>query len=338
MPLNDRTGILLVNLGTPDSMEVRDVRKYLREFLLDPRVIDIPALPRNMLVRGIIAPFRAPRSAVSYRKIWMQDGSPLLVYGRQLQHALQQHLGDTYRVELAMRYQNPSIEAGLDALQKAACADIVVVPLFPQYASATTGSVIEKVMRCLSERTVIPSLRFTSPFFDAPGFLAAFAAAGKRCDPENFAHFLFSFHGLPERQVHRTSPHNDCLENGCCADMHPGNMFCYRAQCFATARGIARLLNIPEEKYTVCFQSRLGKTPWIGPYTAESIRALAENGIKRVLVFSPAFVADCLETVYEIGIEYAGMFRQAGGEELTLVPGLNASEEWVHFLATLIKS
>ncbi|MFI5173068.1 MAG: ferrochelatase [Chitinophagales bacterium] len=334
--MQQTTGILLVNLGTPDSPAVPDVRKYLKEFLLDERVIDIPPFQRNLLVRGIIAPFRAPKSAKLYEKIWRPEGSPLLIYSRLLKNKLQLKLGDNYAVELAMRYQHPSINAGIQKLMERSCREIIVVPLFPQYASASNGSVIQKVMSIIKNHQAIPAIHFTGPFFDNPLFIKAFAEHGKKYNPENYDHILFSFHGVPERQILKTCPENNCLTEFCCDTLHEKNYLCYRSQCFATARSIAHELNIPQEKYTVAFQSRLGKTPWIKPYSDVEIENLANKGIKKILAFSPSFVADCLETIYEIGEEYNIAFRKMGGEKIQLVESLNDSDLFVECLKDII--
>lgn len=334
--MSGKKGILLVNLGTPDSPQTSDVRKYLKEFLLDERVIDIPAIPRNLLVRGIIAPFRAPKSAKLYNEIWMKEGSPLLVYSELFRNKLAAQLGSEYVVELAMRYQSPSIHSALEKLRAAHCSSITVVPLFPQYASASNGSVMEKVMEITRTWFSIPEMHFISSFHDHPLFIQAFVENGARHQPENYDHVLFSFHGLPERQIIKSSEGNNCLTDRCCDAMHLRNQRCYRAQCFDTARRIATALNIPTEKYTVCFQSRLGKTPWVKPYTSDVIEELANKGVKKVLAFSPAFVADCLETIYEITIEYQTEFKKRGGETLQLVESLNDSDTFVECISSIV--
>lgn len=329
-------GVLLVNLGTPDSPQVPDVRKYLKEFLLDERVIDIPALSRNLLVRGIIAPFRAPKSAKSYKAIWTNEGSPLLVNSMRQAEKLTTALGSGYAVELAMRYQQPSIEDGLNALFKKNCTEIIVLPLFPQYASASNGSVIQKVMEIVSKRQAIPKITFASNFHDHPLYIKAFSEIALKHQPQNYDHVLFSFHGLPERQILKAAEGNNCLTESCCNTLHNRNCLCYRAQCFNTARLIAAQLNLPESAYTVCFQSRLGKTPWVKPYTNEIIEKLAKEGKKNVLVFSPAFVADCLETVFEISVEYHEEFREKGGEKIQLVESLNDHPLFIECLVDII--
>lgn len=332
-----KTGILLINLGTPDSSAPSDVRRYLIEFLTDERVIDLPWLQRQFLVRGLIVPRRYKTSAKAYKEIWTSEGSPLLVHGNRLKAALQKELGGRFLVELAMRYQNPSIEVGLDALLKQGISDLIILPLFPHYASATTGSVHQKVMETLSRRHVIPKVTFIDQYCDHPGLLEAFCATAKAHPITDYDHVLFSFHGLPERQLTKVDCYNHCLSSSnCCEKIDAINKNCYAAQCYATATALAKRLEISRQKYTISFQSRLGKEPWLQPYTAQTIVDLAKNKKENVLVFCPSFVCDCLETLYEIKVEYAEDFRKAGGKQLTLVEGLNDSPAWVQGLRNII--
>ncbi len=330
-------GVLLVNLGTPSSPKTKDVRKYLRQFLLDWRVIDIPWWKRNLLVRGIIAPFRAPKSAKTYEEVWMEEGSPLLVYGEKVRDLLQDKLGNDYKVVLAMRYQYPSIRQGLNRLQDENVNEIVILPLFPQYASATTGSVHERVMREVQNWLVIPELHFVSRFYDHPKLLQAFVQRGKQYDIEQYDHVVFSYHGLPERQILKASRDGYCQLGSCCSKMTQKNFYCYRAQCFHTTRLIAEGLELDDEDYSVTFQSRLGNDPWLKPYTDKFLMELPEKGKKNVLVFSPSFVCDCIETTHEIGEENAEYFEEAGGEHLQLVEGLNTHPLFVEALEDIIK-
>lgn len=334
-----KIGILLVNLGTPDSTKVSDVRKYLRQFLLDERVIDINAIARFLLVNLIIAPFRSPKSAKAYEKIWTEKGSPLKFYGEELTQKLQLNLGNNYEVVLAMRYQNPSIEKGLDYLISKGYQKLIVLPLFPQYASATTGSVHQEVMRVLSKKQIIPDIKFISNYFDNQLFIKAFAElANKYLAKQKYDHVLFSYHGLPERQIKKGDCTNTCLLNDrCCDSIHQDNYYCYRAQCFATTRLIAKELNLDQSQYSVCFQSRLGSDPWIRPYADGVIRELSSSGKKRVLTLVPSFVADCLETIEEVGQEYKELFEHNGGEHWQMVESLNVSDTWVQSLYTLVK-
>jgi ferrochelatase len=334
-----KKGVLLVNLGTPDSPSTADVRRYLSEFLMDPRVIDINPVSRTLLVKGIIAPTRGPKSAKLYQKIWNdKTGSPLLHYSKLQQKLLQERLGDGYLVELAMRYQNPNIESALKRLKAALVDSIQVIPLFPQYASASTGSVYEKVMGLVAKWPTSPTISFINSFHDNELMIEAFADNARKYLPETYDHILFSFHGLPQRQLIKSDhTYSHCLKvNDCCQTITGANKFCYSAQSHHTARLIAEKLNIPKEKYTICFQSRLGSDPWVQPYTSEIVAKLAKEGKKRLLVFCPAFVADCLETVYEVTTEYGDEFKALGGEHVQLVESLNDSPKWIDALEKMI--
>ncbi|MFT4736446.1 MAG: ferrochelatase [Cyclobacteriaceae bacterium] len=333
-----KKGILLVNLGTPESTATSDVRKYLREFLMDKRVVDVPAIARWILVNGIIAPFRGPKSAKEYRKLFTERGSPLRYYTDDLTQLLSERLGEDYQVEYAMRYQSPSIDEALTRLKNGNCPSIHVIPLFPQYASATTGSVIDKVMEITMKWQIIPSITFTSQFLEDELFVETVALQGQRLmDKTDYDHFIFSYHGLPERQIRKGSVGKQCQLGSCCDKFHDRNRFCYRAQCFQTTRLVAEKLGIPEEKYTVSFQSRLGRDPWIKPYTDIVLHELVKGGKKKVLAFSPAFVSDCLETTIEVGEEYKEAFMESGGEQWDLVPSLNVEPTWVDCLEGLVK-
>ena len=335
---NSKTGVLIVNLGTPDSPKVPDVRKYLREFLMDERVIDIPFISRWMLVNLIIAPFRAPRSAKVYRELWTENGSPLLFYGRHNEKKLQELLGDEYVVRLGMRYQNPGIEQALNELSKFPLHSLIILPLFPQYASATTGSVHQKVMEIIARWPNIPELKFINTYFDHSLFIKDFVErAEKKLKTHDWDYLLFSYHGLPERQIRKSSTGNYCQLNDCCQSYHEKNLNCYRAQCFETSRILAEVLNIPPEKYRVVFQSRLGKDPWIQPYAEEVIKSLPAKGYKKVAVMVPSFVADCLETNIEVGEEFKEFFIHAGGEEWIFIESLNDSDTWLECLYTLVR-
>lgn len=336
--MTKKKGILLVNLGTPDSTKVSDVRKYLREFLMDKRVIDIPAFPRFLLVNGIIAPFRAPKSAAEYRKLWDDRGSPLKYYTADITELLSKKLSEEYSVKFAMRYQNPSIQSVLEEFQKEEVATLHVIPLFPQYASATSGSVIDKVMEITKQWQIIPEIKFTSQFLEEELFIETICDQGKKwIEKENYDHFVFSYHGLPERQIRKGSYGDYCKLGTCCSTLNEHNRYCYRAQCFETTRLVTANLGISEEDYTVCFQSRLGKDPWVKPYTEEVLKELAKNGKKKVLAFSPAFVSDCLETTIEVGQEYHEAFIEAGGERWDLVPSLNKEDKWVECLRGIVE-
>jgi ferrochelatase len=307
------------------------VFRYLNEFLTDERVIDIPWWRRQLLVRGIIVPTRFRSSTKAYQAIWTKEGSPLMVHSLNLKRELQEKLGCGYRVEIAMRYQNPSIASGLNKLKR--FKEIIVVPLFPQYASATTGSVHQKVMECVGKWIQIPKITFIDSYYDHPHFIQAFADISQKYDIEAYDKILFSFHGLPVRQLVK----GGCQWKGeCCHSLTQGNQGCYSAQCYQTAYKIAEKLNLERGRYRVSFQSRLGKDPWMEPYTTDTLRQLRKEGAKKILVFCPAFVSDCLETIYEIGVEYAEEFKHLGGEKLDLVEGLNDHPSWVLALEQLI--
>lgn len=337
---DSKTGVLLVNLGTPDSPSVPDVRKYLREFLMDGRVIDIPAIPRWMLINLIIAPFRAPKSAKIYKELWEERGSPLKFYGEDVERMLQEKLGNAYKVKLAMRYQSPSIDDALEQFRTAGLKKIIVVPFFPQYASASTGSVFEKVMKIVSGWQIIPEIKFTNTFFDHPKFIEHFTQAARNYMANTtFDHYVFSYHGLPERQMRKGDcTGTTCQFGTCCDTLHAMNQYCYRAQCFATTRLMVKELGLQEGTYTTAFQSRLGNDPWIKPYTDDVIKDLPKAGKLNVLAFSPAFVSDCLETTIEVGEEYKEIFEEHGGKHWQLVESLNNSPLWVELLADLVEN
>ena len=337
-PNKSKTGVLLVNLGTPDSTKVPDVRKYLREFLMDARVIDIPYPQRFALVNGIIAPFRAPKSAKEYEKLWVERGSPLKFYGYDVRDLLQKELGEEFVVELAMRYQSPSIAAGLEKLKDCPVGNLIIIPLFPHYASATTGSVIEKVMEIVRTWQTIPSIQFVSQFVEDELYLKTIEErARKWMEKEDWDHYLFSYHGVPERQIYKGSCGGYCqINEQCCGTYTPQNQLCYRAQCFYNTRLMAERLGLKEDQHSTCFQSRLGKDPWIQPYADDVIPALAKKGVKKVLAFSPAFVADCLETTVEVGHQFKENFIEAGGEKWQLVESLNDHPTWIQCLKEMV--
>lgn len=339
--VNRRVGILLVNLGTPDSPQPGDVRRYLAEFLSDPRVLDINPMGRWLLLHGAILRTRPARSGKAYEKIWDEQGSPLLNHSKALTEAVAARFeGEPdVRVKLAMRYGQPSLRDGIDALLHDGCDRIVVLPLYPQYASSSTGSSVEAVYRIASQRENTPFISVVPSFYDHPAFINAFAQVGRPVlDDLKPDHVLMSFHGLPERHMRKGDASGlHCLEKtGCCDAIVDVNRNCYRAQCMATARALAAKLDLPDDGYTVSFQSRLTKA-WIQPFTDKVIHVLREQGVKKLAVFCPAFVADCLETLEEIGMGLKEDFESAGGERLELVPSLNATTPWVDAVEQLLR-
>lgn len=335
-----KTCVLLINLGTPDSPKTRDVRTYLSEFLNDPRVIDINAIGRTALVNGVIVPLRAPKSAKIYKELWDLWGgeSPLLTYGKRLQELVQAKFdpSENVTVEFAMRYKNPSLNEVLKRVQAAAYDRIVILPLFPHYASSSTGSAIEKAMNIIRKWWVIPEIKIIQNFYDHPGYIDAFIDRANQHNVADFDHVLFSYHGLPERQIDKVHPTMACNTCDCHKTYKPDQRSCYRNACYETTRLIAAGLGLSESDYTVAFQSRLGKTPWLKPYSDKVVEDLAKEGKKKVLAFSAAFVADCLETSIEIGDEYQEIFEEHGGEKIQLVESLNDSEKWVNTVHDLI--
>jgi len=333
--MKHKTAVLLINLGTPDSPSVSDVRSYLTQFLNDPRVIDIPWLLRKILVNLIIVPFRAPKSAALYKKLWTANGSPLLYYSNRVKDLLQKELDAGYEVYLAMRYKNPSIPDVLETIRKKNYNRIIVVPLFPQYASASTGSAHEEVMQVVSKWWVIPNISFVSQYFDHPGYIGSMAEISRKYPHEEYDHVLFSYHGLPERQVDKVYDDGRCADHNCENEITEENKFCYKATCYATTRLLAGALSIPREKYTVCFQSRLDEK-WLMPFSDKVVEECGRKGMKKILVFSPAFTADCLETIIEIGDEYQHIFEANGGDKVQLVESLNDHPLWISCLRDIV--
>jgi len=335
-----KKAILLINLGTPDHPTPSAVGKYLTEFLNDRRVIDIHPVSRFFLVNLIIVPFRRFKSSKIYQKIWTKEGSPLLLNGLLLKDKLQTQLGSDYIVALAMRYQQPSIASVLETLRQQRPSEIVVLPLYPQYASSSTGSTAEEFFKQIKSWEVIPSIRIINKFYDHPAFISALVDQAKKYDVAAYDHVVFSYHGLPERQIKKASAHyggDTCQLGACCNSITKNNQYCYRANSMETTRHLVKALNIPEGKYTSAFQSRLDDG-WLKPYSDKVVAELAKKGAKTLLVFSPAFVADCLETTYEIGTEYDEIFKEHGGESVTLVHSLNANESWVNAVKEMVAS
>ena len=334
--MTKKTAVLLINLGTPDSPSVSDVRKYLTEFLNDSRVIDIPYLLRKILVNLIIVPFRAPKSAKIYKELW--DGSegisPLLKHSKSVASHLQNRL-EKANIFLAMRYGNPSLDMILEEIRKQNFDEIIILPLFPQYASASSGSAIEKAMNIIRNWYVIPSVKIINQFYDETLFIDSIIERANKYNLADFDHILFSYHGLPVRQVDKVYEDKRCDNHHCEDEINEENKYCYKATCFATTRLIVERLGIAADQYTVCFQSRLDKK-WLEPFSDKIVESLAKKGAKKLLVFSPAFVSDCLETVIEIGTEYQEIFEKNGGEKVQLVESLNDHPMFIDCLEKLI--
>ena len=334
-------GILLSNLGTPEAPTAAAVRPYLRQFLTDRRVIDIPWFPRQLLVRCIIAPFRSPRSAHAYASVWTPEGSPLMVHSKALLESVRREMGPGYRVALGMRYGKPSLGTALEELSKAGCDEIRLLALYPQNAGATTASTLEETWRIAGRMETPPRIVPLPAFPTHAGFIAAQAEPLREAlshGPANETHVLFSYHGLPERQIHRADPSgNHCLAKAsCCDSLVEVNRHCYRAQCFATSRALMQTLDLDPARCHTTFQSRLGRIPWIGPATDATIAALPAKGVRHLVVATPSFVTDCLETLEEVGLGLRASFLAAGGDTFTLAPCVNSSPTWVRAVCDLV--
>ncbi len=334
-------GVLLVQLGTPRSPSVSDVRAYLREFLSDPRVLDMPGPARALLLNAVILPFRPRRSAHAYRQIWTDQGSPLTINTTRLAAGVQDRLGPGYRVAVGMRYQEPSLGAAAEELVTAGCTRLVVLPLFPQYASASTGSALEASFHELGRRWNVPDVTSIGSFYYRKGFIDALVdTTGPHLADFEPDHVLFSYHGLPEKQVVKSDPSGDwCLSSpSCCDRIVDANRFCYRAQCFATTRAAAAGLELEDGSYTTTFQSRLAGQKWIEPYTDLVLGELYASGVRRLAVLTPSFTADCLETLEEIGIRGRAQWAELGGDDFLLVPCLNSEPAWSEAVADMVRA
>ncbi len=338
MPVKPRKGVLFINLGSPDSPDIADIRKYLKEFLSDKRVMTMPAILRWMIVNLFIAPFRPAAIQKNYQSIWNEEGFPLIVHGKELTAAVSRLLGEEYLIELAMRYGKPTLHKSLEHLRHSSLEKLLIFPLFPQYASATTGSIVEKTMDIIKSWTVIPELKIISSFYQHSAFIHAWISQAKPFLESKPDHILFSFHGLPESHIAAADVSGrHCLQDvNCCQTDSKYHSGCYRAQCFKTASSLTKKLGLSESQVSISFQSRLGKAKWLEPLTIHHVKQLAGRGIKNLLVFCPSFVADCLETTYEIQDEVKSEFLASGGENLSLVPSLNSSQSWIEGLVAMV--
>jgi ferrochelatase len=316
---NCRAGILLINLGTPDSPSPRDVKRYLKEFLWDPRVVEMPRLLWWPILNGMILTTRPRRSARAYAKIWKDEGSPLLVHTLAQTEALQQLMDNGVKVVPAMRYGNPSIGSGLKELQAAGCRRVLVFPLYPQYSATTTASAFDAVVSELKQQRVIPELRLLNQYYDDPGYIQALAESIQTYQAEHGKpdKLVFSYHGLPQRYADAGDP--------------------YALQCEETSRALAKAMELDDEEWIHSYQSRMGREPWLAPATADSLRELADRGSRHVQVACPGFAADCLETLEEIAMENREVFLQSGGGKYEYIPCLNESEAHMQALAELAR-
>jgi ferrochelatase len=333
-----KRAILLMNLGSPESTEVKDVRKYLNQFLMDSRVIDLPLVPRALLVRGIIVPFRAPKSAEAYKTIWTKEGSPLIVFTKQLQQALQQQVEEP--VAIAMRYGNPSPKNAYDELlqQHPGLDEVILVPLYPHYAMSSYETAVEYAKEQHANKGYPFTLTVIKPFYNQPDYINALADNIGSHLTDDYDHILFSYHGIPERHIRKSDTTGcHCLQvNNCCDTASVAHATCYRHQVFATTKLVTEKLNIPKEKYSISFQSRLGKG-WLQPFTDIRLEEMPAEGIKKLLVVCPAFVSDCLETLEEIEERGKESFLKAGGESYHMIPCLNTHPLWVKALAGWVR-
>jgi ferrochelatase len=331
-------GVLLVNLGSPDSPSVSDVRRYLREFLMDPRVLDVNWFVRFALVNFAILPSRPKQSAHAYQKIWTPDGSPLVVISQKVRQRLQARVN--VPVELAMRYQNPSIESAVRRLAQQGVEETLLIPLFPHYAMSSFETAVERVKEVTAQLAPGTRIVVQPPFYNHPQYISALVASAQDFLAKGYDHLLFSFHGLPERQIRKSDPTGcHCLATAtCCQGSHPAQATCYRAQCFKTVEAFVQAAGVPAEKYSVAFQSRLGRDPWLKPYTDYELVRFASDGKRKLLVICPAFVSDCLETLEEIGIRGRETFIGAGGSDCAQIPCLNEHPLWLEALAGMISN
>jgi protoporphyrin/coproporphyrin ferrochelatase len=334
-----KRAILLMNLGSPESTSVKDVKRYLTEFLMDERVIDTPYWKRALVVKGIIVPFRAPKSAEAYRSIWTSEGSPLINLTKQLQKAIQENFEEV--VEISMRYGNPSTEEVLRKLHMdtPGLEEVILFPLYPHYAMSSYETAVKQVKDIHKERKYDSRLTVIKPYYNDPAYIDALSESMKPYLEQDFDKILFSYHGIPERHINKgdvTGCH--CLKtNNCCFTPSPAHEFCYRHQCNVTTALVIEKLRIAKDKTELTFQSRLGRDPWLTPYTAKRLEELPKEGVKQLLVVCPAFVSDCLETLEEMAEEGKHIFMEAGGTSFTLIPCLNTHGMWVQTMSRWIR-
>ena len=329
-------GVLLVNLGSPDSPSVPDVRRYLREFLMDGRVLDAPWPIRFFVVNCLILPSRPKESAHAYGKIWTKEGSPLVVTSKRVHADLQHRV--SVPIELAMRYQNPSIPSAIDKLHNRGVTDLLLIPLFPHFAMSSFETAVERVKEVANSRSTGMRITVQPPYYADDDYITALVAGAEPYLKREFDLLLFSFHGIPERHLHKSDPTRaHCLRvKDCCNVASEAHQYCYRHQCFATVNAFVKKAGLPAGKYAVSFQSRLGRDPWLKPYTDFELERFAKEGVKKMFVMCPAFVSDCLETLEEIGMRGKESFLAAGGKEFAQIPCLNEHPLWVKVLGRMV--
>lgn len=329
------TALLFINLGTPQTTDASSIRHYLNEFLSDPRVIDIPAPIRWALLHGVILRTRPYQVRKAYQSIWLDEGSPLSVYSQRFLTKIKKQLPESIQAFFAMRYGQPSIKGAIDEIVSKNVEQLIIMPLFPQYSSAASGSAIEEALVHIKKGWNIPNLKIISDFFDQDFFIKPYAnKIEQKLQEKCYDHVIFSYHGIPERHILKSGCERVCTKP--CPLITEKNRYCYRAQCFATTRALVSHLNISQ--YTTTFQSRLGRTPWIRPYTDLELNTLFDKGAKNLLVACPSFVTDCLETLEEIQMRALEDWQALGGEQLTLVPCLNDDDHWVAGVAKFIQT
>jgi ferrochelatase len=330
-------GALLINLGSPESPNPKDVKKYLGEFLMDERVIDLAKPLRTFLVKGIILNTRPKKSAKAYKKIWWKEGSPLIVLSQRLQDAVQKKV--SVPIGLAMRYGTPSIEQGIKELVDQGVDEIMLIPLYPQFAMATTETILVLAENIRDEK--YPDLEFTvlPPFYNHSDYVRVLSESIQEyLSDKDWEHLLFSYHGIPERHIRKSDvTKSHCkIDKSCCQTASKAHQYCYRHQCYETTRQVAEYLGLKEDRFSTSFQSRLGVDPWLQPYTDQTVARFAKKGTKKMAIVTPAFVSDCLETLEEIGMEAVEDFEEKGGEELHVVPCINTRKDWVNVMSRWI--
>lgn len=332
----NKKAVLMISLGTPDSPSWRDVASYLSQFLTDGRIINIPTFLRYILVNLIIVPFRSFSSSKSYKDLWTERGSPLKYHMEDLTEKVKNQLGETHDIHYAMRYKNPSLKTKLDQMNKIGYDEIILFPVFPQYSSAANGSFLDYSLKEISKWNVIPSIKTIDQFYDNEDFLNAFKENIEKFDLDTYDKIIFSYHGLPMSQLNAVYPEGKCDDRECENGVEGDNHHCYRATCYETTKLLVEKVGVNPNKTITSFQSRLD-SKWVKPFSDKVIKDFAKDGVKKILVVSPSFTGDCLETIIEIGDEYGELFLERGGQKLDYVPSLNSNDSWVKCIVNIIK-